>query len=100
MVARMIARAVMIAALVGGLGPIAPVAPLTLHAETILFKDNAIITGRVLATKKDLLVVDLGFTAITVPRNAVVKVTDSDAPAASATSGHAPTRAKPEKDKG
>jgi serine protease Do len=43
-------------------------------AETIVLKDNASVTGKILATKRDALVVDLGFTVVTVPKTAVVRV--------------------------
>jgi serine protease Do len=55
------------------------------QAETLQLKDGVSITGRVLAEKKDHLVVDLGYTVLTVPRTEVVKVgRDVDPPARSA----------------
>jgi serine protease Do len=42
--------------------------------DTLQLRDKAVITGKVLAEKADLLVVDLGYTVINVPRSAVVKV--------------------------
>jgi serine protease Do len=46
----------------------------TAGAEVIVLKDKASITGRVLAEKKDVLVVDLGYTILSVPRSQVVRV--------------------------
>jgi serine protease Do len=72
----MFARAICLVLLAEGL--LAPVA----RAETIQLKDNASLSGRVLATKKDALVVDLGFTVLTVPRSAIARVTADEAPVA------------------
>jgi serine protease Do len=52
-------------------------------AETLLLKDNVSVTGKILTTKRDAVIVDLGFTVITIPKSAVVKVTAEDAPVAS-----------------
>ena len=46
----------------------------TAHAETIQLRDGMSVTGRILAEKKDQIVVDLGFTVLAVPRGDVVKV--------------------------
>jgi len=43
-------------------------------AETIQLRDGMSVTGRILAEKKDQIVVDLGFTVLAVPRGDVVKV--------------------------
>src|SRR6266850_152132 len=43
-------------------------------ADTIQLRDKSSITGKVLAEKRDQLVVDLGFTVLVVPRKEVVKV--------------------------
>jgi serine protease Do len=42
--------------------------------DVIQLKDKASITGRVLAEKRDLLVVDVGYTVLTIPRSAVARV--------------------------
>lgn len=47
--------------------------PATL-AETVLLRDGASVTGRILAEKKDQLVVDLGYTVLSIPRGEVVEV--------------------------
>jgi len=48
------------------------------QAETIQLKDKAAVTGKILAEKHDQVVVDLGFTVITVPKNQIVKILKSD----------------------
>ncbi|MGN6642808.1 MAG: S1C family serine protease, partial [Verrucomicrobiota bacterium] len=45
-----------------------------LHAETIQLKDKAAVSGKILAEKRDLVVIDLGFTALTIPRNQISKI--------------------------
>lgn len=65
--------------------------------DTVQLKDKATVSGKILAEKKDLVVVDLGYTVITVPRKEIVKITRADEddakPAAKPTTGN-PT-AKP-----
>src|SRR5262245_57684434 len=46
----------------------------TAGAEVVLLKEKASITGRILTEKRDLLVVDLGYTVLAVPRSEVVRV--------------------------
>lgn len=49
-------------------------------ADTVQLKDKSSVSGRVLAEKRDLLAVDIGYTVLTIPRNQVVKVIkDSEA---------------------
>jgi serine protease Do len=43
-------------------------------ADTVVLKDRASIVGKVLAEKHDQVVVDLGYTTLTVPRNQIVKI--------------------------
>ena len=47
-------------------------------SETVQLRDKTSLTGKILAEKKDQLVVDLGFTVLVVPRNQVVKITDDE----------------------
>ncbi len=42
--------------------------------DTVTLKDRASIVGKVLAEKHDQVVVDLGYTVLTVPRNQIVKI--------------------------
>ncbi len=53
-------------------------------ADVIQLKDNASITGSILAEKKDLVVVDVGYTVLLVPRNQVVKILNAADDAAAA----------------
>jgi len=69
MFARIIAALVLLASITVG------------SAETILLRDKTSVTGKILAEKKDQLVVDLGFTVLVVPRNQVARITHDDAPA-------------------
>ena len=58
---------------------------LPLAADTLLLKDKSAVTGKILAEKKDQIVVDLGFTVVTVPREDVLKVErEADASGAAA----------------
>src|SRR6187431_1912928 len=43
--------------------------------DVIQLKDKASVNGRILAEKRDLLVVDVGYTVLTIPRSAVAHVT-------------------------
>jgi serine protease Do len=58
---------VLVAALVGSGG-------FSLLADTIQLKDAAAITGKILAEKSDSLVVDVGYTALVIPRGAIMAV--------------------------
>jgi serine protease Do len=44
------------------------------QGDTIQLKDKSSVSGRVLAEKRDLVAVDIGYTVLTIPRNQVVKV--------------------------
>ena len=48
-------------------------------AETLVLRDNASVTGRILTQKKDSVVVDLGFAVVTIPRSAILRVSDESA---------------------
>src|ERR1039457_1859494 len=63
-----------------------------LFADTIQLKDAAAITGKILAEKSDSLVVDVGFTALVIPRAAITSVSKAVAATAS-TLATAPTAA-------
>jgi len=43
-------------------------------AEVIQLKDKAMVAGKVLAEKRDQVIVDLGYTVLTVPRNQIVRI--------------------------
>ena len=66
----------------------------TVSAEVLLLKDKASITGKILAEKREVVVVDLGFTVITVPRAHIVRIEAEDEKPAKAKSGTAPAKAQ------
>ncbi len=43
-------------------------------ADVIELKDKAAITGKILAEKSDAVIVDVGYTALVIPRSAVIKI--------------------------
>jgi serine protease Do len=43
-------------------------------ADTLQLKDKSAITGKILAEKSDSIVVDVGYTALVVPRNAITHI--------------------------
>jgi serine protease Do len=45
------------------------------RADTLQLKDDASVTGRVIAEKSDAVAVDLGYTILMVPRSAIAKIT-------------------------
>ena len=49
-------------------------------AETIQLKDQASVSGKILAEKRDHVVVDLGFTVLSIPKNSIAKITKEAAP--------------------
>ncbi len=56
--------------------------PAVAATDVILLKDKASVSGKILAEKKDMLVLDVGYTVLTVPRSQIVKITratDEDA---------------------
>ncbi len=61
----------------------------TVSAEVLLLKDKASITGKILAEKREVVVVDLGFTVVTVPRAHIVRIEAEDEKPAK------PAKAKP-----
>jgi serine protease Do len=53
-------------------------------ADTLQLKDKSAVTGKILAEKPDAVVVDLGYTVLVVPRNAISRITkanETNAPA-------------------
>ena len=47
---------------------------ITSSAEVVLLKDKATVIGKILVEKKDLVVVDLGYTVLSIPRSQIVRV--------------------------
>ena len=54
-------------------------------ADTVLLKDKSSVTGKILAEKSDAVVVDVGYTVLVVPRNAISRISkasETNAPVA------------------
>ncbi len=49
-------------------------------AETVQLKDKAAVSGRILAEKRDVIVVDLGFTVLSIPKSHVARILPDAAP--------------------
>ncbi len=49
-------------------------------AETIQLKDQAAVSGKILAEKRDHVVVDLGFTVLSIPKSSIAKISKEAAP--------------------
>jgi len=47
-------------------------------ADVVELKDKAAVTGKVLAEKRDSVIVDVGYTALVIPRNVVTKISLGD----------------------
>ena len=47
---------------------------LTALADVVQLKDKASVTGRVIAEKRDLVAVDVGYTVLTIPRNQISRI--------------------------
>src|SRR5262245_16983525 len=65
-------RCMFLAVMIGGL--------ITSSAEVVQLRDKAAVVGKILAEKKDAVVVDLGYTVLTVPKNQIVRVSKEAAP--------------------
>jgi len=61
---------ILAAALTAGLG--------FASADVIELKDKAAISGKILAEKRDAVIVDVGYTALVIPRSAVMKISVGD----------------------
>ncbi|MGI8964956.1 MAG: hypothetical protein ACR2H1_02585, partial [Limisphaerales bacterium] len=48
---------------------------------TVQMKDKAAVTGKIIAEKKESIVVDLGFTVLIIPRNQIVRILNSNSTA-------------------
>ncbi len=57
---------------------VATSAALAGRAETIQLKDKAAVTGKVLAEKRDQVIVDLGFTVLAIPRSQISAILKTD----------------------
>ena len=52
------------------------------RSDVIQLRDKATVTGKILAEKKDQVVVDIGYTVLTIPRSQIAKILPDDAPPA------------------
>ena len=68
----MLVRLFILVVLLGGLHMAA--------ADVIQLKEKSSVAGKILAEKKDQVVVDLGYTVLTIPRNAVLKISREEGP--------------------
>lgn len=59
-------------------------------ADTIQLKDKASVTGKILAEKSNAVVVDIGYTVLVIPRNAVAKISKANDLLATATAAPVP----------
>ena len=55
-----------------------------LSAATVQLKDQASVSGKILAEKRDQLVIDIGYTTLVIPRSQIVKILQTDAAPAKA----------------
>lgn len=55
-----------------------------LRATTVELKGRAAVTGKILADKKDQIIVDIGYTVLIIPKNQVVRLLDDNAKSAKA----------------
>lgn len=53
-------------------------AVVTASAATVELRDKASVTGNILAEKRDQVIVDLGYTVLSIPRKEVVKILSED----------------------
>src|SRR5438094_6390310 len=72
----------------------------TTFADVLQLKDKAAIAGKILAEKRDQVIVDLGYTVLAVPRNQIIRIVkgeslDRDANKASTAVAVAPAEDKP-----
>jgi len=52
--------------------------PAIAATDTLQLKDKASVSGKILTEKKDMVVLDVGYTVLSVPRNQIVKVVRGD----------------------
>jgi serine protease Do len=76
---------------------VSSVAAFSTKADVVQLRDKASVTGHVLAEKRDLVVVDLGYTVVTVPRNQIVRIVRDEELAAQAAAAKSKEDAKSSK---
>lgn len=50
----------------------------SIFADTVLLKDKAAVTGKILAEKSNSVIVDVGYTVLVIPKSAVSKISKAD----------------------
>ncbi|MEW6302190.1 MAG: trypsin-like peptidase domain-containing protein [Verrucomicrobiota bacterium] len=50
------------------------------QGDEIQLKDRAVVTGKILTEKKDLVVVDIGYTVLQIPRSEILKISAEETP--------------------
>ncbi|MGD0815047.1 MAG: trypsin-like peptidase domain-containing protein [Verrucomicrobiota bacterium] len=65
---------------------------ISLGATTVELKGRAAVTGRILEDKKDQIIIDIGYTVLSIPKSQVVKLLDDNAKAAKAVTAPAMER--------
>jgi serine protease Do len=66
---------------------------LAVPAATVELKGKASVTGKILAEKRDMIVIDIGYTALVIPRNQVVRLFEEDQPVGKHSSAQVPPAA-------
>jgi serine protease Do len=64
-------------------------------AEVIQLKDKGAVAGKILAEKRDQVIVDLGFTVLTIPRNQIVRISKEETIEAKVKTAPAKSNSKP-----
>src|SRR5512133_2170696 len=66
------------------------------QADTLLLKDNASVSGKIVSEKPDLVAIDIGYTVLAVPRDRIAKVVREEQKQAPAKPRKAPKAAPAE----
>jgi serine protease Do len=66
------------------------------HAEVVQLKEKASVSGKILAQKRDQVVVDLGYTVLTIPRTHIVRILKDEPAPSKAKSESKPVATSPE----
>jgi serine protease Do len=68
---------------------------LALSAATVQLKDKASVSGTILAEKRDVIVLDIGYTVLVIPRDQIVKLLNDKSPEAKTAATAPPAAAFP-----
>ncbi len=64
--------------------------------DTILLKDKAALTGKILAEKRDQVALDIGYTVLVIPRNQIAKISRAATPEVAPETNPPPQKTVPE----